>query len=136
MKDCKMAAFFPSLQPFLSVFLLKVHESCIASCPMESSLSDTCNQSDTRLHIIKRAENMWLAVYHQTFRGCPLLMNTSSVQQFIPMATETAVCQYFGTISPINVCPFVGRCQGILKNVLLTIITALYVLIRFPRHFI
>lgn len=103
MKDFKMAAFFPSLQPFLSVFLLKVHESCIASCPMESSLSDTCNQSDTRLHIIKRAENMWLAVYHQTFRGCPLLLNTSSVQQYIPMASETAVCQYFGTISPINV---------------------------------
>ena len=146
MKDCKMAAFFPSLQPFLSVFLLKVHESCITSFPMESSLSDTCNQNDTRLHIIKRAENMWLAVFHKTFRGCPLLMNTSSVQQFIPMATETAVCQYFGTISPINVCnhnilnscfcPFVGRYQGILKNVLLTIITALYVLIRFPRHFI
>ena len=137
MKDFKMAAFFPSLQPFLSVFLLKVHESCIASCPMESSLSDTCNQSDTRLHIIKRAENMWLAVYHQTFRGCPLLMNTSSVQQYIPMATETAVCQYFWTISPMSaittfwnswVCPFVGRYQGIVKNVLLTRNTALYVL--------
>lgn len=103
-KISKWLHFFLLSKPFLSVFLLKVHESCIASFPMESSLSDTCNQNDTRLHIIKRAENMWLAVFHKTFRGCPLVMNTSSVQQYIPMATETAVCQYFGTISPINVC--------------------------------
>ena len=149
MKDCKNGCIFSFSSTLLKRFSFESAWILHRIFSDEFSLTDTCNQSDTRLHIIKRAENMWLSVYHQTFRGCPLLMNTSSVQQYIPMATETAVCQYFGTISPINVCnhnilnscfcPFVGRYQGILKNVLLTRNTALYVLIDvkiwFPRHF-
>ena len=71
---------------------------------MRSSISDTCSQSDTRLHIIKRVENTRLAVYHQTFRDLSSSNEYKSSEFHSNINKDEKVVNTLRIISPITVC--------------------------------